>query len=47
MKRFKMNRRNFLKSSSFITGATAATGLFEHVQQQLHNAHIVVWVVAQ
>ena len=28
MKRFKMNRRDFLKSSSFITGSAAATGLF-------------------
>ncbi|HFD32469.1 MAG TPA: hypothetical protein ENJ28_07195 [Gammaproteobacteria bacterium] len=38
MKRFKMNRRDFLKSSSFITGATAATGLFVADNPELEAA---------
>lgn len=38
MKRFKMTRRNFLKSSSFITGATAATGLFVADNPELEAA---------
>lgn len=38
MKRFKMNRRDFLKSSSFITGATAATGLFVAENPELEAA---------
>lgn len=33
-----MNRRNFLKSSSFITGATAATGLFVADNPELEAA---------
>ena len=41
MKRFKMNRRNFLKSSSFITGATAATGLFVADNPELEAAPAV------
>lgn len=38
MKRFKMNRRNFLKSSSFITGSAAATGLFVADNPELEAA---------
>ncbi len=38
MKRFKMNRRNFLKSSSFITGAAAGTSLFVGNNPELEAA---------
>jgi anaerobic selenocysteine-containing dehydrogenase len=38
MKRFKMNRRDFLKSSSFITGSAAATGLFVADNPELEAA---------
>ncbi len=38
MKRFKMTRRNFLKSSSFITGSAAATGLFVADNPELEAA---------
>ena len=40
MKRFKMTRRDFLKSSSFITGAGAATGLFVAENPELEAAPI-------
>lgn len=38
MKRFKMNRRDFLKSSSFITGAAAGTSLFVGNNPELEAA---------
>ena len=38
MKRFKMNRRDFLKSSSFITGAAAGTSLFVGKNPELEAA---------
>lgn len=38
MKRFKMNRRDFLKSSSFITGAAAGTSLFVGSNPELEAA---------
>ena len=38
MKRFKMTRRNFLKSSSFITGSAAATGLYVADNPELEAA---------
>jgi len=38
MKRFKISRRDFLKSSSFITGSAAATGLFVADNPELEAA---------
>ncbi|MDH5409492.1 MAG: molybdopterin-dependent oxidoreductase, partial [Gammaproteobacteria bacterium] len=38
MKRFKITRRDFLKSSSFITGAAATTGLFVGENPELEAA---------
>jgi len=40
MKRFKMNRRDFLKSSAFITGSTGAAGLMVGANPELEAAPV-------